>query len=114
MDGRTGRDGRAWVVGDDTTVAGFRLAGLQGRVAASDTDARAALDDLRARGAALVLLTEQLCDALGGLEALALGAVQPIVVVIPSAALPRVALLPGVRRARAVQRALGVPAEGRS
>jgi len=113
MDARVPRDGSAWVLGDAATVTGFRLAGLRGRVVGSGPEARAALEALRAEGAALVLLTEALCDALGGSEELALGAALPVVAVIPSAAQPRTALPPSLRLQRAVQRALGIPAEGR-
>jgi vacuolar-type H+-ATPase subunit F/Vma7 len=105
---------RAWVLGDAATVTGFRLAGMQGRVVGSGAEARAALDALRAEGAVLVLLTERLCDALGGPEALALGAALPVVAVIPSAGEPRPARSTGARILRAVHRALGIPAEGRS
>jgi len=107
-------NGTLWVLGDAATVMGFRLAGLRGWVVESAAEARSALDALRAERAALVVLTETLCDALGGPEALARGATLPVVAVIPSVAGPRVLVSPGARIARAVQRALGIPAEGRA
>ena len=107
-------NGTLWVLGDAATVMGFRLAGLRGWVVESAGEARSALDALRAERAALVVLTETLCDALGGPEALARGATLPVVAVIPSVAGPRVLVLPGARITRAVQRALGIPAEGRA
>ena len=113
MDAQTS-NGTLWVLGDAATVMGFRLAGLRGWIVESAADARAALDALRAERAALVVLTETLCDALGGPEALARGATLPVVAVIPSAAGPRVLVSPGARIARAVRRALGIPAEGRA
>jgi len=68
---------------------------------------------VREEGAALVLLTEALCDALGGPEALARGATLPVVAVIPSLAQPGAGFSAGARVTRAVQRALGISAEGR-
>jgi vacuolar-type H+-ATPase subunit F/Vma7 len=103
--------GSAWVLGDGATVRGFRLAGFEGRVVASAGEARDALAELRAAGAALVLVTESLQAALAdaGLD----GALRPVVAVIPSAAGPRTG--PSRERAlgRAVRRALGMPAERR-
>jgi vacuolar-type H+-ATPase subunit F/Vma7 len=113
MDAQTS-NGTLWVLGDAATVMGFRLAGLRGWIVESAADARAALDALRAERAALVVLTETLCDALGGPEALARGATLPVVAVIPSVAGPRTLVSPGTRIARVVQRALGIPAEGRA
>jgi vacuolar-type H+-ATPase subunit F/Vma7 len=113
MDTTTPERGSVWVLGDAATVTGFRLAGLDGRVVVSGAEARGALDALRAEGAALVLVTEALCDALGGPEALAIGAALPAVAVIPSALQPRAAAQTGARILRAVHRALGIAAEGR-
>ena len=105
--------GAVWVVGDAATVTGWRLAGLRGRVAASAAEARAALDALGAEGAALVLVTEALCATLGGVEAVALAGLRPVIAVIPSVAEPRPARTVGAEIRRAVQRALGLPVEGR-
>ena len=112
MDATTPERGSVWVLGDSATVTGFRLAGVHGRVVASGPEARDALDALRAQGVALVLLTEALCEALGGPEALAIGAALPAVAVIPSALQPRASVQTGARILRAVHRALGITAEG--
>jgi vacuolar-type H+-ATPase subunit F/Vma7 len=105
--------GLVWVLGDAATVTGFRLAGLDGHVVASDVEARDALDALRGRGVALILLTEAVCDALGGPEALATDRAVPAVAVIPSALQPRATAQTGARILRAVHRALGIAAESR-
>ena len=97
------------MLGDAATVCGFRLAGLSGRVVVSSAEALAALAELRAAGASLILLTETVCDALGGLSTLIGEQVRPVVVVIPAATPPRAERSPAEQVARAVRRALSIP-----
>jgi len=97
-----------WVLGDAATVRGFRLAGLAGEVVSGAPEARAALARLREEGAALVLVTERVAEALGGPDALVSDGVRPLVVAVPSAREPRAG--PGFAEhlAQRVQRALGL------
>jgi vacuolar-type H+-ATPase subunit F/Vma7 len=106
--------GAAWVLGDAQTVRAFRLAGLRGRVVSSRAEAGAALAELTASGAALVVVTHALCAALGGPEALAAGAPRPLIAAIPSAATPRGEPSPARQIASVVRRALGIPSERRA
>ena len=101
--------GFAWAIGDEPTVRALALAGIRGRVAESAAAARLALDEARAAGATLVVLTEQLAGELA--EASLDESILPLVAVVPSAAAPRVQPLPEDRRSRAVRRALGMPAD---
>ena len=105
------RADEAWVLGDAETVLGFRLAGLRGRVVDSRDTAVAALAELRAAGASLVVVTDALCEALGGPRALAGESLRPVVAVVPSALGPRAAVSLAAEIARSVRRALGIPAE---
>ena len=106
--------GAAWVLGDAATVCGLRLAGLRGRVVSSPAEVRAALAELQDAGAALVVLTDVLCEALGGPATLIGAEVRPIVAVIPSATHQRVGSSPAAQIARAVRRALGISSERRA
>jgi len=100
--------GAVWVLGDAATVRGFRLAGLAGAVVSGAPEARAALARLREQGAALVLVTERVAEALGGPEALVSAGMRPLIVAVPSLHEPREG--PGFAEhlAQRVQRALGL------
>jgi len=102
------------VLGDAATVYGFRLAGLRGRVVASSVEASAALGELRAAGAALVVLTDVLCEGLGGQMMLTSADVRPVVAVVPSATQQGVGGSRAAQVAQAVRRALGIPSERRA
>jgi vacuolar-type H+-ATPase subunit F/Vma7 len=104
--------GGVWVLGDAPTVRAFALAGLRGRVVDSEAEGCAALEQARAAGVTLLVLTEELARRLGD-ERLAAG-LRPILAVVPSAAGPRVEPRPAERLSRVVRRALGLPAERRS
>jgi vacuolar-type H+-ATPase subunit F/Vma7 len=103
-----------WVLGDAPTVRGFRLAGVAGMVVGGEAEARAALARLRQEGAALVIVTESVAEALGGPEALVSGGVQPLVVAVPSAREPVAGANAADHLAQRVQRALGLSAGRRA
>lgn len=101
--------GSVWVLGDAATVRGFRLAGLAGAIVRDAREARTLLARLREEGAALVLVSERVAEALGGPEALAPDGVRPLVVAVPSACEPREGRGFAEQLAQRVQRALGLP-----
>jgi vacuolar-type H+-ATPase subunit F/Vma7 len=101
-------EAEVWVLGDAPTVRGFRLAGLAGAIVEGASDARAALARARAHGAALVLVTETLAEALGGPEALVGHGLRPLLVVVPSASVPGPSPGFAEQLAQGVQRALGL------
>jgi vacuolar-type H+-ATPase subunit F/Vma7 len=109
-----GSAGAAWVLGDAETVRGFRLGGYAGRVVATAEDAREVLATLRAEGAALVVMTERVCEMLGGLIGLAGGPLRPLVAVIPAVTPPRADPRPAEALSRIVRRALGLPPDAQS
>jgi len=100
--------GAVWVLGDAPTVRGFRLAGLAGAVVESAADARAAFERVREQGAALVVVTEAVLEALGGPDALVAHGVRPLLVAVPSACAPRAGPGFAEQLAQRVQRALGL------
>jgi vacuolar-type H+-ATPase subunit F/Vma7 len=107
---KPGAERVAWAIGDEATVQALALAGVLGRVAVSAAAARLALDEARAAGATLVVLTEQLASELdeAGLDE---QGILPLLAVIPSLTAPRAQPPPGARRSRAVRRALGMPTD---
>lgn len=107
---KPGAERVAWAIGDEVTVRALALVGVHGQVAASPAAARLALEEARAAGVTLVVLTEQLASELeeAGLDE---KGIVPLVAIIPSMAAPRVQPAPGERRSRAVRRALGMPTD---
>lgn len=73
-------------IGDEVTASGYRLAGADARVTASD-DAAAALRRARDERPSLILLTAELAESIdvGELEA-ALTALAPLLLLVPDAA----------------------------
>ena len=56
------------VIGDEETVLGFSLAGIEGTVARNSEEARTALEDaLSEKEADIIIITERIARDLGGL-----------------------------------------------
>lgn len=94
-------------IGDDDTVAGFRLAGVEARRATTPGQARAALAEALLEGdCGVVVITEKAADAVRTeIEAIRFEREHPLIVEIPG---PQGAM-PGRRGLReVVQEALGM------
>ncbi|HEY3353128.1 MAG TPA: V-type ATP synthase subunit F [Polyangia bacterium] len=98
---------RLFCIADEDTVRGFRLAGIEGRAAASAAAAGAALDEAAGRAdIGVVIVTEAVAAALrAAIDALRLTHDRPLIVEIPGPGGP----LPGRRSLhQIVQAAVGV------
>jgi vacuolar-type H+-ATPase subunit F/Vma7 len=72
-------------IGDDDTVAGFRLAGVYARAATTPEQTQAAIEEaLRSADCGVVLITERLADGVRQLiETIRLERERPLIVEIP-------------------------------
>jgi V/A-type H+-transporting ATPase subunit F len=98
---------RFFCIGDEETVAGFRLAGVEGRTVATPDEARAALAEvLLEHDCGVVIMTERIADAVKEeVQTVRFGREYPLIVEIPG---PDGAL-PGHRSVReVVQEAVGM------
>ncbi len=98
---------RFFCIGDDDTVAGFRLAGVTSRAAATPEQAQAAIEEaLRNADYGVVIITERLADGVRQLiETIRLERERPLIVEIPGPEGPS----PGRRSLRQfVQEAVGM------
>jgi V/A-type H+-transporting ATPase subunit F len=94
-------------IGDDDTVAGFRLAGITSRTAATPEQTQAAIEEtLRDADCGVVIITERLADGIRPLiETIRLERERPLIVEIPGPEGP----LPGRKSLRQfVQEAVGM------
>jgi V/A-type H+-transporting ATPase subunit F len=94
------------VIGDENTVLGLGLAGIQGEVVHSADEARACLDQvLRKEGVKIVLITERWADELRErVEQVTMTTLEPVLVEIPGPA----DAVQGKRLREIVQRAIGL------
>ncbi len=94
-------------IGDDDTVAGFRLAGIGARVAATPEQTRAAVEEALSRpDCGLIVITEKLADGIRQqIVAIRLERERPLIVEIPGPEGPR----PGRKSLRGfVQEVMGM------
>lgn len=77
---------KVWVIGHSEAVLGFALAGLAGRVAQTEAEANAALDEaLRMPDTGIVLVTKDIARLIQArMEQLKLHSTLPLIVEIPS------------------------------
>lgn len=74
-----------YCIGDKDTVRGFRLAGIEGRIASDATEAAAALEDaLRRRDLGIIVITDALAARIRSqVDAVRLEREQPLLVEVP-------------------------------
>jgi V/A-type H+-transporting ATPase subunit F len=96
-----------YCIGDEDTVAGFRLAGIAGQAATTRQETQAAVEHVAARpDCGVVIITEKLADGIRQqIEAIRLERERPLLIEIPGPEGP----LPGRKSLREfVQEAVGM------
>ncbi len=96
---------RIAIIGDATSVAGFRPLGLAIHAVERPEDARGVWNDVLAAGPAVVFVTEPVYDAIGDLIATTADRPLPAVTVIPGVG--SAGGVGGEKLERAIERALG-------
>jgi V/A-type H+/Na+-transporting ATPase subunit F len=76
---------KIFCIGDEDTVAGFRLAGIESRFATTPEETRAAVEEMAAKPeCAIVIVTEELADGIRSeIQQLRIEGERPLIVEIP-------------------------------
>jgi V/A-type H+-transporting ATPase subunit F len=75
---------RLYVIGDEDTVVGFKMAGVQGTVVETEREAAEALEDAEERQDALLIISEQAAEWVReDIDRIRYGAERPLIVEVP-------------------------------
>ena len=75
---------RLYVIGDEDTVVGFQMAGVQGTVVESEKEAAEALEDAEERKDAVLIIADQVAEWLReDIDRIRYGAERPLIVEVP-------------------------------